>query len=229
MKLTPRLLTVANKVRKGAAVADVGTDHGYVPVYLIRNKVATKVIATDVNEGPLASAQKTISLYGLCSQIETRLGSGLETIKPKEVDTVIIAGMGGLLIRDILIQSPEVTKTTGQFILQPMVAQADLRHWLVHNGFKITNEQLAKEEHRIYEIIVAEPGEQKIEEDIYFEIGNKLIENRDPLLMEFINKHIKKQNDIIHSLKGQQSETAMLKYEECRRKLEKLEEVLKCL
>lgn len=229
MKLTSRLSTIANLVPKGMVVADIGTDHGYIPVYLIENKIAKKVIAADVNEGPLLSAKKTIKANKLEDFIETRLGNGLAPLSAGEVDIVIIAGMGGLLIRDILMNRSEVAKSVKQFILQPMVAQDELRKWLIEHNFKIVNERLVREDHRIYEVMVVEQGKQTVEDEIYFEIGKKLIENRDPLLREFVHKHITKQQMILKNLLGQKSEKAKAKQKLCKTKIEKLEEVLKCL
>ncbi|MCT4621871.1 MAG: class I SAM-dependent methyltransferase [Marinisporobacter sp.] len=226
MKLTPRLLNIAKLVAKGSVLADIGTDHGYIPVYLMKNEIVKKAIAADVNKGPLLSAQKNIKSNGLEDYIETRLGNGFEPIKPEEVDTVIIAGMGGLLIRDILMNHPKVTKSIKQFILQPMVAQDELRKWLYDNNFKIVDEKLVSEDHRIYEIIVAEHGHEMIEDEIYFEIGKKLIENKDPLLEAFIKKHIKKQEDIINNLINQETDKAKNKLKECKEKIHKFEEVL---
>ena len=229
MKLTPRLQAIADKVNKGNRVADIGTDHGYIPIYLIEKALSSKVIAADINEGPLDNARRQIQSKGLSHKITTRLGSGLRVLEPSEVDTVIIAGMGGLLIRDILMDSPQITKTVKQFILQPMVAQAELREWLVNNGFKIVDEVLVKEGQKYYEIILAENGRQTVEEAIYFHIGQKLFENKDPLLEEFILKHITIQKDILNSLEGQKTYNARQKYTDCRIKIQKLEEVLECL
>ncbi|MFZ5965891.1 MAG: tRNA (adenine(22)-N(1))-methyltransferase [Bacillota bacterium] len=229
MKLSPRLMTIVEQVKQGSYVADIGTDHGYIPVFLIEKAIANKVVASDVNEGPLKRAVHTIQQHHLGHCIECRLGSGLEPIKPGEVDTVIIAGMGGLLIRDILNNNLTLTKSFDTFILQPMVAQDELRRWLIGNGYKIINEKLCREEHRIYEIIVVEKGQQSIEDDIYFEIGTKLIENRDPLLEEFLKKHIKKYEDIIDSIERQGSIMANEKMEMCIRKIGKLKEVLRWL
>ncbi|QZY56570.1 tRNA (adenine(22)-N(1))-methyltransferase [Crassaminicella profunda] len=229
MKLTPRLLNIAKLVPKGSILADVGTDHGYIPVYLMKNKIVEKTIATDVNKGPLLSAQKNIKNNGLEDSIETRLGNGLEPIEPEEIDTVIIAGMGGLLIRDILMNHPKVTKSIKRFILQPMVAQDELRRWLCNNHFKIVEEKLVSEDHRIYEILVVEHGKDEIENEIYFEIGKKLIENKDPLLEIFIKKHIKKQNDIINNLIGQETDKAKNKLNQCKEKIHEFEEVLRWL
>jgi tRNA (adenine22-N1)-methyltransferase len=229
MKLTPRLLTIANLVPQNGVVADIGTDHGYIPVYLIKHNIAKKVIAADVNDGPLKSAKKNIALHHMEDVIETRLGNGLEVLHTGEADAVIIAGMGGLLIRDILEAHPEITSSIGTFVLQPMVAQDDVRRWLLANGFMIANERLVKEEHRIYEVMVVKRGTQIVSDEIYYEVGEKLIENKDPLLIEFIQKHLKKYNEILKQLDGQNSKIANEKRNMCFQKVAKLEEVLSCL
>lgn len=229
MKLTPRLQTIAEKVDKGSIVADIGTDHGYIPIYLIENGISTKAIAADINKGPLDNARKQILLYNYQDKIETRLGNGLDVITLGEIDTIIIAGMGGLLIRDILTDNLATAKNAKKLILQPMVAQADLRKWLVDNGFKIIDEQLAKEGHKYYEILVAAEGDETVREDIYYEIGKKLIEKQDPLLEEYMRKQIDIQRSILKSLENQSSDNACQKSVECRDKIFKLEEVLKCL
>ncbi len=229
IRLTNRLYAIAKQVQEGASVADIGTDHGYVPVYLIQNHIAKKIIATDIHQGPLKIAQNTIAEYGLQSYIELRLGNGLEVISPGEVDTVIVAGMGGLLIRDILSQHIETARTIHRFILQPMNAQAELREWLLKNAFKIIHEELAMEGQRIYEIIVAENGHQEIGERINLEISPKLIQKKDPLLRIFIQKKIQKQREIIAHLSEQNTEKAIHRLKECKDKLQQLEGVLKCL
>ena len=229
MKLKPRLLAIAQMVKKNSIVADIGTDHGYVPAYLIQHQIAQKVIAADINRGPLNSAESTINVYGLEKYIETRLGSGLEVLLPGEVDTVIIAGMGGFLIRDLLIARPDIVQTVTTFILQPMVAQDELRRWLINNSFQIIEERLVKEDHRIYEIMVVQKGHQEIFDDLYYDIGIKLLENKDPLLQEFLLKHIQKNKVIIEGLKSQSSEDDRIKRLSCIEKLEKLEEVLQWL
>lgn len=229
MKLTPRLKTIADLVPKGSIVADIGTDHAYLPVYLIKNSIANKVIAADINVGPLNNAEKTIQSYKLQSHIETRLGSGLQPIKCKEIDTAIIAGMGGLLIIDILEQSKDVVSTIDTLILQPMVAQDEVRKWLHKNNFKIDNERMAKEGDKLYEILVVSKGEMNIEDSIYYEIGPKLIDNKDPYLMELINAKLKKYNEILKNVEGQNTLRAREKSLECEVKIKKLKEVKGCL
>ena len=105
MELSKRLYAVASLVTEGASVADIGTDHGYVPIYLMKNKIASKVIALDINKGPLERARMHVIGHGLKGQIETRLSDGLKNVKPGEVDTMIAAGMGGGLVIKILNDS----------------------------------------------------------------------------------------------------------------------------
>ncbi len=229
MKLTKRLKTIADLVPQGYNVADIGTDHGYLPVYLIKNRIAKKVIAVDINEGPLENAKKTIKNYKLEDYIQTRLGSGLSPIEPGEVDIVIIAGMGGLLIRDIFLDSRNVVGTVNKFILQPMVAQDELRKWLSQNDFKITDEKLAKEGSKLYEILVVSKGEMKIQRNIYYEVGPKLIENKDPHIHEFIDGKLKKYTEILKTVENQDTIRAKEKLLECKEKIEELKELRVCL
>lgn len=229
MKLTPRLQTIADLVPKKSVVADIGTDHAYLPVYLIENSIANRVIAADINVGPLNNAEKTIKSYKLESCIETRLGSGLEPIKPNEIDTAIIAGMGGLLIIDILRQSKDVVDTIDTLILQPMVAQDEVRKWLHESNFRIDDERLAKEGNKLYEIIVVSKGEMDIQDSIYYEVGRKLIDNKDPYICELIDAKLKKYSEILKNVEEQNTLKAKEKLLECEVKIKKLKEVKECL
>ncbi|SHJ79653.1 tRNA (adenine(22)-N(1))-methyltransferase [Paramaledivibacter caminithermalis] len=229
MKLTPRLKIIADLVPKGNVVADIGTDHAYLPVYLIKNNIANKVIAIDINAGPLDNAKKNIKRYNLQNNIETRIGSGLQPIRPNEIDAAIIAGMGGLLVIDILEQSKDVLETIDTLILQPMVAQDEVRKWLHKNNFKIDNEKLAKEGNKLYEIMVVSKGEMYIQDSIYYEIGIKLIDNKDPYLCQFIDEKLKKYYDILKNVEEQKTLKAKEKLLECQTKIKKLKEVKECL
>src|SRR5690606_7152258 len=137
----------------------------------------------------------------LTDMIVPRLGDGLEVIKPFEVDTVIIAGMGGLLIRDILSKDINLTNSITNFILQPMVASKELREYLYANNFKIIDEDLVKEDDKYYEIIVAKQGKDLVEKEIYYEIGKKLIEKNHPLLKEYVEFKLTKESNILNNLK----------------------------
>ncbi len=178
MKLTPRLKTIADLVPKGTIVGDVGSDHGYVPIYLVENNICERAIASDINEGPTENARQAVSEADLTEKIDVRHGGGLLPYEVGEIETVIIAGMGGLLIRDILLERPEMTESIKTFVLQPMVAQDELRMWLSQNGFKIVDEKLSQEAHRMYEILVVEHGQMTIEDPLSYEIGIKLLKRK---------------------------------------------------
>jgi len=200
INLTPRLLAAARKVDKGERIADIGTDHGYVPIYLILSGVAGRAIACDINEGPLMRAYENIKKYDLCDKIELRLSDGFSNIGKDEADTALILGMGGLLIARILDNSRHTGIDT--FILQPMQAQSKLREYLYNNNFVILDEELAMEGDKIYTIIKAVRGTPKKVEKVYYHIGEKLIENRDPLLSLLLDRKINEYEKII---KGQET------------------------
>ncbi len=226
MKLSPRLQAIADYVPKGSVVADIGTDHGYIPVFLIRNRIASKIIATDINVGPLKNAISYIDKNNYGDFIDTRLGNGLKCLSPNEVDTIIIAGMGGLLIIDILEDSKDITETADYFILQPMVASEELRKYLYSNKYTIIDEKLAKEGSKFYEIMLVTHGEENIEKDIYYEIGKKLVENKDKHLKEFIENKIAKTERVLINLRDSETEEGKLKYEYLTSKLSDYKEVL---
>lgn len=228
-KLTARLQKIADQVTIGHRVADIGTDHGYIPVYLLKNKISPFVIAGDINEGPLKCAEDNIVSNNLSHCIETRLGSGLSILKPKEVDTIIIAGMGGLLISELLNNSKEIAQSLDTLILQPMQAQSELREYLVGNDFIIKKDILVKEGHHIYEIIVAKPGKQRAVDPIYYEVGFYIYNNPGLLAMEFIDRKIKTTKEIIRNIGENISGHSAEKLKDMKKKLKKLEEVYLCL
>lgn len=225
MKLSNRLKCIADFVNRNSIVADIGTDHAYIPVYLVENKISTKIIACDVNIGPLNIATDYVERKGLLSNITLRLGNGLKVLNVNEVDTVIIAGMGGKLISSILNESSEVASSIREFILQPMTASESLREYLYNNNYKIIDEKLICEDNRIYEIIYAQRGNDYISDNIYFEVGKKLIENKDPLLKEFLDNKLKKYEAILENLENNNSLRGQLKYKTTKERYEKLKEV----
>ena len=158
MELSIRLKTVAEAVTKGNRVADVGTDHGYVPIYLVKNNLSPAGIAMDVNKGPLEKAQEHIREEKLGGKIATRLGNGLAPLEPGETDTVIIAGMGGDLICKILKAKPEFLIEGKEFILQPQSEWFKIRRLLKEYHYQIEKEWFLKEDGKYYVIIKAEPA-----------------------------------------------------------------------
>lgn len=233
MVLNGRLLAIANAVPRSGRVADIGTDHGYVPLYLIQKDFIESAIAADISQGSLKKAEMLVSEYNLEDRMETRLGSGLSVLTPEEVDTIIIAGMGGLLIRDILMGDETVARSATTLILQPMVAQDLLRRWLVNNCYTIKDEELVKEDQRIYEIIIASPGIQEAYSDIYldrypnvyYDIGWRLIEKQHPLLEEFVLKKIQSLEEIVEHLNINKTQSAMERMIEIKSKLKQYKEV----
>jgi len=186
--LSPRLLAVANLVPKCSVVADIGTDHAYVPIYLIEHGRACFAIASDVVEGPAMRAKENIAKHNLCDKIDVRIGNGLE--KVENADVIIIAGMGGKLICDIISESRPIIDTVQMLILQPMTAIYDVRRYLHINNFTITDEHLAQEDEKIYNVMAVKSGSEIIEDDIYYHLGKRLFENNDKLLKKYIEKKI---------------------------------------
>lgn len=156
--ITPRLEMILRHV-SGNSCADIGTDHAYVPIKLYERGI--KVIASDIMPGPLKIAEENVKKQG--AKIELRLGGGLAPIKNGEVDTVIIAGMGGEMIEKIISEDEEKAKSV-RLILQPMNSQAELRYYLLKNGYKILEEDLALEGFKVYNLIVAEYSGEDIED-----------------------------------------------------------------
>src|SRR5699024_3112686 len=217
---------IINFVPRNSMVVDIGTDHGYIPVYLTKNNISKLAIASDISSKSLEKTIDYIKKEDLTDYIIPRMGDGLAIIKPYEVDTAIIAGMGGILIRDILERDKEITDSITSFILQPMSASKELRKYLIKNGFKIVDEELVKEGRRFYEIIYAQKCLDFVEKTIYYEISKKLIEKQDPLLQEFIISKINKLENIIEELKNTGNEESIEKGRQFERKIIEYKEVL---
>ncbi|MCC8123675.1 MAG: class I SAM-dependent methyltransferase [Oscillospiraceae bacterium] len=159
MELSPRLRAVAQFIPQGARLADVGTDHAYLPVWLLQRGQIAYAVASDLREGPLERARATAARYGMSEQIRFCLGDGLVRIMPDEVDTIVIAGMGGETISAILAAAPWLKAGNHRLILQPMSAQEDLRAWLAGNGYRIVQESLSREGETLYVALCVLPGE----------------------------------------------------------------------
>ncbi len=228
MKLTNRLLKIASLVDKNKRVADIGTDHGYIPVYLLNKSIIDFAILADINKGPLENARSEVRRNKLEDRVDLRLGSGIEVLKKGEVDEIIIAGMGGILISNLLEANKEVACSVEKLILQPMQAQEDLRKYLLNNGYEIIDEHLEKEDFRVYEIIIAKyTGKNtSVEDEIYYEVGSKLIENKDELLKDFIDTKFKKYNNIIEKLPKNDTEVIKQKRDLANEKIEKLKKLI---
>ncbi|MGL4607194.1 MAG: tRNA (adenine(22)-N(1))-methyltransferase [Eubacteriaceae bacterium] len=228
-RLSPRLKTIADCVTDVSSFADIGTDHGYIPVYLIENKGVDFGIACDINQKPLEKAENLIKVYGYENQIETRLGSGLSVLKENEVDAIILAGMGGILISELLEEQLAIAFSAKKLIFQPMNNQKILRKYCEERGFQIVKEELAIEGTRIYEIIVAQKGKMIFENSLEYELGHQFLTKKHPLLETLVRVKLGKAQLILESTNAKNTTEAKEKNSECRKYIKDLNEVLKCL
>lgn len=160
IELSPRLLAVAGCVPHGVRFADVGTDHAYLPAYLLQRGVIDRAIASDLRRGPLDRARQTADRCGLTERISFRLCSGLDGISPEEVEVIAIAGMGGETITAILAAAPWTRLGNYRLLLQPMSALPELRAWLQKHGYRVERELLRQEGRTIYTVLDVVPGEE---------------------------------------------------------------------
>lgn len=188
--MTPRLLAVADCVTAGSRLADIGTDHAYLPAYLVQKGMIPSALAMDLRVGPLQRAQENIRKYHLEDKIETRLSDGLEKLESGEADEVAIAGMGGILIAEILNAAQRLWEQPIRFILQPMTAAEELRKFLEQNDFCIERETLAEEEHKIYQIFCAVRGTMQVNCESDYYISPLLMEQRHPLVGKLLERKI---------------------------------------
>ena len=196
IKLSNRLQAVARQIPAGLRVADVGTDHGYLPVYLVVNDIAPKVIASDRGKRPLDSARQLISLLSLENQIDVRLGDGLSVLQPDEAEVICLAGMGGVAIKEIISAGLPLAQAAKRLVLQPQRNVPAVRRFLVANGFKIVAEDLADDDGFYYEIIAVEPGLMELTEQ-EADFGPLLLRDGHPLFKDFL---ILKETDLTQLL-----------------------------
>lgn len=192
--ITPRLKCIIDNTH-GNKIADIGTDHAYIPIYLLENNLAKQVIASDIKKGPADIAKENIKKHNL--NIDIRIGDGLSVLEKDEVDTVIIAGMGGQLISEIINSRQDISRSCN-LILQPMNAQYELRKYLIDNNFTITNEDIAIEGFKVYNIMNVKNGTQdKFKDDIEYHIPKYLINHK-----YYKNLYNKKHREFLKVIKG---------------------------
>ena len=205
--MTPRLYAIASQIGRGASLADIGTDHAYLPVFLALEGIIISAVAADINRGPLSRAEENIRAFGMQEKIKTVLSNGFLSVDENSFDTAVIAGMGGLLISDILRHAPRGKR----YILQPMKSSPELHEFLFKNGYKIENEILSKEGNKLYNIISVCDGETKPFEQIDLYLNEFL--KKDMLFEEYKKRlliKIKKKTDGI--LKAENPDADLYKY-----------------
>lgn len=227
MELSKRLSAVAGLVTEGASVADIGTDHGYIPIYLAGKDGSRKLIAMDINEGPLKRAKAHIQAEGYEEVIETRLSDGLEALKPGEVHTMIAAGMGGGLVIHILEAQPEVTAGIREFILQPQSEIGKVRRYLETHGFVIVKEDMVEEDGKYYPMMKVLHGqEQRPATKIELLYGRKLLEERHPVLLQYLRREQQLKTRIQDALRAQNTGRAKQRIQELEDELTLIKEAL---
>ena len=226
MELSKRLQCVAGLVTPGSRVADVGTDHGYLPIWLVEAGVCPGAIAMDVGKGPLERAQVHIREHGLEEEIETRLGDGLERLAPGEADTLVLAGMGGPLMQRILTQGEETARAARELILSPQSDLRAFRQFLYGAGYTVTEEQMLREDGKYYTVMRAVPGQDPEPwSPAEFGYGRHLLRQRPPVLREFLEKKRETCRNIRESLAREAKPSP--RRQEVEERLRELEELLR--
>lgn len=200
MQLSERLLAIANEVPEESSVADVGCDHAYTSIYLAEHKKLKHIIAMDVRKGPLSKARENIKASGLEEIIETRLSDGLQAVLKGEINTVVLSGMGGSLIQKILSEGKEVLESVNCLVLQPQTEIRELRKYLHTIGMHIEKEVMLMEEGKYYTIIVAMRGEDVPYKEVHDAFGKYLLEEKNPVLEQFLTKESSKILNILSKL-----------------------------
>lgn len=216
--LSERLETIAGLIEYGETMADIGTDHGFLPVYLIKSGKSPNAIATDISQKSLKKAEDLIVSEGLISDCSARVGDGLYPIELGEVDDVVIAGMGGILMAEILSADIRKSHSFKKIILQPRSKIYYLRKWIRDNGFSITREKIAREGERFCEVLLVEPCENsniQVENNLeaYSEdeflltdfFPETLIYEPNGLTLKYLQYHLMKNEAILTKLKNNMS------------------------
>lgn len=214
MELSNRLKTIASFVTKGLCVADIGTDHGYIPIDLVKSGKCPKAFAMDVGKEPLSRARQHIKEMDAQDQITCILSDGLNQLPQTEVDSLVIAGMGGDLVVKILENDLEKLKEIKEMILSPQSHLEKVRHFLHDHGFLIAKEAMVKEDGKYYIIIRTIHGKEIYEKECFYYFGEKLLKNQDPILLEYMDLQYQKYGEILKYLNDSEKEHIRQRREE---------------
>jgi tRNA (adenine22-N1)-methyltransferase len=231
-KLSARLATVANYVPKGARLADIGSDHAYLPCYLAKKEGLPFAIAGEVAEGPFHLAERNVLAEGLAGIISVRMGDGLEVIQAGEVDCITIAGMGGALIASILENGKDKLSSVKRLVLQPNISAISIRQWLIENNWELIAEEILEEDGKIYEILIGEKGDPynpyKSDQDMGLLVGPFLVQKQNETFRKKWTAEMKNWERIFEALEGAtQSPETIEKKQEIIDKIKLVEEALR--
>lgn len=230
VKLSKRLTAIAEFVKKDSVVADIGCDHGFVSIYLIQSGIAKKVIAGDINEGPLLRAKEHVEEYGLSDCIELRLSDGMQAFSKEDgVDLAVIAGMGGRMMIHILSQAMERDLFVKELVLQPQSEWQELRAFLRKAGYQILDETMVLEEGKYYPVLKLQycqrgkteenqKNESEMNQELLDSFGPVLLQKKHPVLQKYIQKELAKFMPIFAALDSNHKS-----YDEMQQKIMKLQ------
>ena len=231
MELSKRLQAVADLVTAHYKLADIGTDHAYIPIYLTQQKKITEAIALDVNEGPLQRAEEHIRENGLEAEIETRLSNGFQALQPGEVQSAVIAGMGGGLVIRILKEGEEVVRKLEECILQPQSEIEKVRAFLLEKGYEFLEEDMVCEDGKYYPMMTVRPPVAdtavKCWDTVQLKYGKLLLEKQHPVLREYLEREIRIYQSILEGLKAKDSDRIRQRKEELEQELVEAEKGMK--
>lgn len=239
LQLSKRLQAVANLVGEAGVVADVGTDHGYIPVYLVSFGKAERAIALDVNEGPLLRAKEHICQFHLEEQIKTRRSDGLSELQPGEAEVLVIAGMGGALMMRILDEGEEIARTARRLVLQPQSELFSFRRYLTEHGYCITAEDMVYEDGKFYSMMAAVwRGDDARDScvktcargiwsaSVSLKYGALLIADRHPVLRQYLEYQQGQKQKILKSLENNARQDVTERKVQVLLELEEIERLL---
>ncbi|MBY0026894.1 tRNA (adenine(22)-N(1))-methyltransferase TrmK [Priestia aryabhattai] len=231
LNLSTRLEEVVKSIPLGAKIADIGSDHAYLPCFAYLNGYISSAIAGEITEGPLQSAIQQVKKTNLTDVIDVRKGNGLEVISPNEVDCITICGMGGTLITMILEEGKEKLEGVKRLVLQPNIGSHHIRSWLIQYNWEIIDEKIIEEDGRMYEVIVAEPGNAlapyngEVEAGVL--MGPILKEKRSSAFMTKWAHELNHLKQIVSQMEQAQSEESKAKLQKLTQDISLIEEALK--
>ena len=228
IELSKRLQAVADLVSPGMRLADIGTDHAYIPIYLMENEKIPQAIAMDINKGPLERAEEHIKAHGLEHQIQTRLSDGMAKLQAGEADCAVIAGMGGALMIKILEEGRKTAFQLQELVLQPQSELEKFRIYLLENGYRVLAEDMVYEDGKYYPMMKVKPGEMtgeswKPEE---LEYGKYLLDTAHPVLKQFLEREIQICHGVLESLAKQDTERAKERRREMEEQIQHVHHIL---
>lgn len=206
MELSKRLQAVADLVSNDLVVADIGTDHGYIPIYLVEAEKCKRAFAMDINEGPLLRAKEHIAEHGLTEKIEVRQSDGVKALDVGECESVVVAGMGGALAIKIMEDGRDIFHSLKEFVLQPQSELEKVRQYLCQNGYCVIAEDMVLEDGKFYPMMKVINGQASEYSMIELRYGKGLLEQKHPILKMFLKKEVQTKELILKSLESESGE-----------------------